>query len=262
MRFATWNINSVRARSERVVSWLQRAEVDLLAVQETKCAEEQFPRSVFEEIGYEVAHHDTSQWNGVGVISRVGIDDVEIGFDGQPGWGDPAEAEARAIAVRAGGIQMWSLYIPNGRTLDSPHYTYKLDWVSSLATTAGTWLTKDAQAQIVLAGDWNIAPQDDDVWDMAEFAESTHVSQPERDVFDAVVQAGYTDVVRRYAPGPGVYTYWDYKQLSFPKRKGMRIDFTLCSSALAARVSDAYIDREERKGKGASDHAPVVVDIV
>jgi exodeoxyribonuclease-3 len=216
---------------------------------------------VFNACGYEVAHVGFSQWNGVAIVSRVGIEDVEIGFDGQPCWAEDTETEARALGATCGGVRLWSLYIPNGRTPTDPHYLYKLDWLAALRETAAGWLAEDPTAQIMLAGDWNIAPQDDDVWDMRVFAHSTHVTPPERAAFQAVVDAGYADVVRPHAPGPGVYTYWDYTKLRFPRREGMRIDFALCSPALAARVTGASIDREERKGKGASDHAPVVVEL-
>ncbi|MDA0565453.1 exodeoxyribonuclease III [Streptomonospora sp. S1-112] len=261
MRIATWNVNSVRARAERIAAWLERSDIDVAAVQETKCRDDQFPTELFTELGYEVAHHGLSQWNGVAVLSRVGITDVQIGFPGQPGWGDPAAPEARALGATCGGVRVWSLYIPNGREIDDPHYAYKLRWLEALRDYAAGCLATDPAAQMALCGDFNIAPQDDDVWDMAEFEGRTHVTKPERDAFRAVVDAGFAEVVRPFAPGPGVYTYWDYKQLSFPKRKGMRIDFVLASPALAARVSGALIDREERKGKGASDHAPVIVEL-
>jgi len=232
----------------------------VVALQETKCRDDQFPTAVFTELGYEVAHHGLSQWNGVAIASRVGLSDVQIGFPGQPGWGEPEEAEARAISAVCGGVRVWSLYVPNGREIDHPHYTYKLQWLARLREAGEAWLSEDPKAQIALCGDWNIAPYDEDVWDMAEFEGRTHVTKPERDAFHAVVDAGFTDVVRPHAPGPGVYTYWDYKGLAFPKRKGMRIDFILASPALAERATDAKIDREERKGKGASDHAPVIAD--
>jgi exodeoxyribonuclease III len=151
---------------------------------------------------------------------------------------------------------------PNGRALGDPHLDYKLDWLERLRLASAAWLKEDPTAQIALTGDWNIAPQDEDVWDMADFAGSTHVSPPERTAFQSIVDAGFTDVTRAHTPGPGVYTYWDYKQLSFPKRHGMRIDFVLGSPALSSRVQGASIDREERKGKGASDHAPVIVDLM
>ena len=261
MRIATWNVNSIRSRADRVAAFLQRQDVDVLALQETKCREDQFPEMMFYALGYEVAHVGFSQWNGVAILSRVGIEDVEIRFPGQPCWAEDTETEARALGATCGGVRVWSLYVPNGRSLGDPHLQYKLDWLAALRTTAAGWLTDDPTAQVALVGDWNIAPQDDDVWDMSVFTHSTHVSEPERAAFRAVVDAGYADVVRPYAPGPGVYTYWDYVRLRFPRREGMRIDFVLGSPALAARATGALIDREERKGKGASDHAPVIVDL-
>src|SRR3954462_3216837 len=261
MRIATWNVNSIRSRADRVAAFRQRQDVDVLALQETKCRDDQFPSMVFRALGYETAHVGFSQWNGVAILSRVGITDVEIGFPGQPCWAESTETEARALGATCGGVRIWSLYVPNGRTLSDPHYTYKLDWLAALEKTASGWLADDPAAQVALVGDWNIAPENDDVWDMAVFSHSTHVSPPERAAFRAIVDAGYADVVRPYAPGPGVYTYWDYTQLRFPRREGMRIDFVLGSPALAGRVTGARIDREERKGKGASDHAPVIVDL-
>jgi exodeoxyribonuclease III len=261
VRLATWNVNSVRARTDRAIGWLQRSDIDVLAMQETKCRDDQFPHRAFEAIGYQVAHLGRSQWNGVAIASRVGLEDIEIGFEGMPGWGEPAEAEARALGATCAGVRVWSLYVPNGRDLADPHLDYKLDWLARLRETASGWLAADPQAPIALVGDWNIAPRDEDVWDITAFATSTHVSAPERDAFSAVVEAGFADVVRPHHPGPGVFTYWDYTQLRFPRRQGMRIDFVLASPALAARVTGAEIDRQERKGKGASDHAPVVVDL-
>ena len=269
LRIATWNVNSIRARVDRVVDWLVRGEVDVLAMQETKCADDQFPTMPFLEAGYEVVHCGHNQWNGVAIASRVGLDDVQVGFEGQPSWGkdgaDP-KAEARALAATCAGVQVWSLYVPNGRTLADPHYLYKLDWLAALRDTADAWLARDPQAQIALVGDWNIAPLDEDVWDMAVFQESTHVSEPERTAFNAIVDTGFADVVRPFTPGPGVYTYWDYTQLAFQKRRGMRIDFILGSPGLAERVVHAEIVKDERrpgkKGDPApSDHAPVLVDL-
>jgi len=262
VRIATWNVNSIRSRADRVAAWVQRRDVDVLALQETKCRDDQFPEMVFTALGYEVAHVGHSQWNGVAILSRIGIDDVEIGFAGQPCWGEKSETEARALGATCGGVRVWSLYVPNGRTLTDPHYRYKLDWLAALRETAAGWLAERPELPTALVGDWNIAPENDDVWDMTVFAHSTHVSPPERAAFRAIVDAGYADVVRPYTPGPGVYTYWDYTQLRFPRREGMRIDFVLGSPALQQRVTNALIDREERKGKGASDHAPVIVDLV
>jgi len=269
LRIATWNVNSIRARVDRVVGWLQRGEVDVLAMQETKCSDDQFPTMPFLEAGYEVVHCGHNQWNGVAIASRVGLDDVQIGFEGQPSWGkdgtDP-KAEARALAATCAGVQVWSLYVPNGRTLTDPHYRYKLEWLAALRDTAESWLQLDRDAQIALVGDWNIAPNDEDVWDMEVFREATHVSEPERKAFNAIVDTRFTDVVRPFTPGPGIYTYWDYTQLAFQKRRGMRIDFILGSPGLAERVVHAEIVKDERrpgkKGDPApSDHAPVLVDL-
>jgi exodeoxyribonuclease-3 len=263
MRLATWNVNSIRARADRVVDWMVRAEVDVLAMQETKCSDAQFPVMTFLAAGYEVAHHGHDQWNGVAIASRIGIDDVRTGFEGQPGFA--GKDEARAMGASCGGVRVWSLYIPNGRNVTDPHYAYKLQWLGALRETAESWLRDDPAAPIVLAGDWNIAPTDDDVWDVEFFRDSTHVTPPEREAF-AAIEASFTDVVRPFTPGPGVYTYWDYTQLRFPKKEGMRIDFILASPELTGRVTHAEIVRDERKtGKqrigSPSDHAPVLVDV-
>lgn len=265
MRLATWNVNSIRTRVDRVTDWLERADVDVLAMQETKCTDAQFPSMPFAALGYEVAHVGVSQWNGVAIASRVGLADIEIGFAGQPTWSSKpdveATAEARALGATCGGVRVWSLYVPNGRSLADPHYAYKLDWLAVLRDTAAGWLGDDAGAPIALVGDWNIAPTDEDVWSTEAYLGHTHVSEPERAAFHAINNAGFTDVVRPFTPGPGVYTYWDYTQLAFQKRRGMRIDFILGSPALAARVRHAEIGKDERRGKGASDHAPVLIDL-
>ncbi len=189
------------------------------------------------------------------IASRVGLDNVEIGFDGQPTWSSKpdveAMAEARALAATRGGVRVWSLYVPNGRTLADPHYTYKLNWLTALRYTAAEWLRDDPSTQITLVGDWNIAPTDEDVWSTEFFVGATHVSEPERNAFNAIVDAQFTDVVRPFTPSPGVYTYWDYTQLRFQKKQGMRIDFILASPALAGPGS-GHADRARRaQGKGA-----------
>ncbi|HEY7054828.1 MAG TPA: exodeoxyribonuclease III [Mycobacterium sp.] len=274
MRVGTWNVNSIRARVDRVTDWLVRADVDVLAMQEAKCADDQFPTMPFAAIGYEVAHCGFNQWNGVAIASRVGLEDVQVGFDGQPSWSNKpaadarsktglveAAAEARALGAVCDGVRVWSLYIPNGRFPGSPHYHYKLEWLAALRDTARGWLADDPRAQIALVGDWNIAPTDDDVWSVEFYQNSTHVTEPERRAFREIVDAQFADLVRPFAPGPDVYTYWDYVRLRFPKNRGMRIDFILGSPALAERVTHAEIVREERKGRSPSDHAPVLVEI-
>ena len=265
MRIATWNVNSIRARVGRVTDWLQRADVDVLAMQEIKCRDDQFPHEAFEAAGYEVATHGLSQWNGVAFASRIGLDDVELDFPGMPGFGKPLAdgtlpLEARAMAVTVGdGVRLWSLYVPNGRELDNPHYPYKLEWLARLADVAQGWLAAHDGEPLAMMGDWNIAPLDADVWDTAVFEGATHVSPPERAAFRHFEDLGLEDVVRPLVPTG--YTYWDYKQLRFPRNEGMRIDFVLGSPAFQALVTGAAIERDERKGDAPSDHVPVVVDL-
>jgi exodeoxyribonuclease III len=265
MRVATWNVNSIRARTARVVDWLQREDVDVLALQEIKCRDDQFPHEAFEAAGYEVATHGFNQWNGVAVASRIGLAEVVRDFPGMPGFGKPGPdgtlpAEARAMGVTVGdGIRLWSLYVPNGRELGHPHYDYKLDWLRRLAEDVHDWLAAEPDLPLALMGDWNIAPLDEDVWDMAAFEGSTHVSKPEREAFARFESLGLADVVRPRIPTG--YTYWDYKQLRFPRNEGMRIDFVLGSRAFADRVTGVGIHRNERKGDAPSDHVPVVVDL-
>lgn len=261
MRIATWNVNSIRSRIDRVEAFVERQDIDVLALQETKARDDQWPLMGLEAMGYEVATLGHSQWNGVAIASRVGLTEVQHGFEGMPAYGDPLAAEARAIGATCGGVRVWSLYVPNGRALGDPHLDYKLAWLKALRDTAAGWLAAAPDAQVALTGDWNVAPLDEDVFDMAQFAKSTHVSPPERAAFQAIVEAGYADVVRPHTPGPEVYTYWDYYRQRFERNRGLRIDFVLASPALAGRVTGALIDREERAGKGASDHAPVVVGL-
>lgn len=269
MRLATWNVNSIRTRVDRVIAFLQDFDIDVLAMQEIKCRTDQFPLLPFEEAGYEVAAHGLNQWNGVAIASRVGLDDVELGFPGMPAWEETGVEEARAIGARVGfaprggegepadAFTVWSLYIPNGRELDHPHYQYKLGWFEALRDAGKGWLEADADAKIALVGDWNVAPQDGDVWSMEFFEGKTHVSEPERAALRSIEEAGFREVTREFVPEQ--YTYWDYQQLRFPRNEGMRIDFVHASPALS--VSAAEIVRNERKGKGASDHVPVIVEI-
>ena len=265
MRLATWNVNSIRARVARTVEFAVREHIDVLAMQEIKCKPEQFPYAEFEAAGYEVVAHGLSQWNGVAIASRVPIDDVELAFPGMPGFskdhqGPDAPQEARAIGATVGGVKVWSLYVPNGRSLEDPHYFYKLDWLSALAQYTSDSLEQNPDLALALVGDFNIAPTDADNGDPTVVAGfSTHVSAPERAAFAALESAGLTDVVRPLVPSG--YTYWDYKRLRFPRNEGMRIDFILGSHALAEAVTGAAIHRDERKGEIPSDHVPVVVDL-
>lgn len=260
MRIATWNVNSIRARQERVVDWLERSQTDVLAMQEIKCKPEQFPLEAFKAAGYEVAIHGLNQWNGVAIASRVGLEDVEDHFAGQPAFGKPGQdeiVEARALGATCGGVRVWSLYVPNGRGLEDPHYAYKLAFLSELKTVAETW----NDAPTALMGDFNVAPRTEDIWSETDSDAATHVTADARAAFHAFEDAGYEELSRRFLPDPGTYTFWDYKQLRFPKGEGMRIDFIYASQALAARAHAVSIVRDERKGKGPSDHVPVVLDI-
>jgi exodeoxyribonuclease III len=262
MRIATWNVNSVRARAARVVDFLKRAEIDVLAMQEIKCRVEQFPLADFEAAGYRVVAHGLNQWNGVAFAYRADRpelepENVETEFRGMPEF--RGVLEARALAADFAGTRLWSLYVPNGRELGHEHYHYKLEWLDRLAAHVAEELEADPDMSAALMGDFNIAPLDSDVWDIGYFHEATHVSVPERQAFEAFEQIGFSDVVRPLAPEG--YTYWDYKELRFPRNEGMRIDFVLGSPALAEQVQSASIERVERKGEGPSDHVPVVVEL-
>ncbi|TFD76360.1 exodeoxyribonuclease III [Cryobacterium sp. Sr8] len=266
MRIATWNVNSIRARSARVVDWMVREDIDVLAMQEIKCKPEQFPAQAFEDAGYELAIHGLSQWNGVAFASREPMTDVATTFPGMPGFlkgeeGPGLPLEARAMGVTVNDLRLWSLYVPNGRTLDDPHYVYKLDWLARLKEHASAELAANPQLALALMGDWNVAPLDSDqnVPGLVPGL-STHISAPERAAFHAFEAAGFTDVVRPLVP-EGAFTYWDYKQLAFPRNEGMRIDFILGSPAFADLVTGASIHRNERKGDAPSDHVPVAVEL-
>ncbi|NGO75551.1 exodeoxyribonuclease III [Streptomyces sp. YC504] len=257
MRIATWNVNSVTARLPRLLAWLENSGTDVLCIQETKCAAEQFPADELRELGYESAVNANGRWNGVALVSRVGLDDVVKGLPGDPGY-DGAE-EPRAISATCGGARVWSVYVPNGREPDHAHYAYKLLWFEALkAAIAG-----DAQGSrpFAVLGDYNVAPADEDVWDISLFEGATHVTPAERAALAALRETGLSDIVPRPLKYDVPFTYWDYRQLGFPKNRGMRIDLVYGNAAFQKAVTDAYVDREERKGKGASDHAPVVVDL-
>ncbi len=255
LRLATWNVNSVIARLPRLLEWLTLARPDVLCLQETKIADGDFPRAELEALGYEVATHGDGRWNGVAILSRVGLEEVGRGFAGEPGFPAP---EARALSATCGGLRIWCVYVPNGRELESPHFEYKLAWLAALAEAVRAEL--HARRPLALCGDFNIAPGDDDVWDPAAFVGATHVSPAERDALRALLALGLVDLHPRALKG-APFTYWDYRAGMFHKGCGMRIDLVLADDALASAVRDAYIDRDARKGTKPSDHAPVVVDL-
>jgi exodeoxyribonuclease-3 len=256
MRLATWNVNSVTARLPRLVQWLAQTEPDVLCLQETKVPADGFPGVEIEKLGYQLATHGEGRWNGVALLSRVGLDQVSRGLPGEPGFPEP---QARAIAATCAGLRVWSVYVPNGRTPDSPHYAYKLAWLAALRDTVRTELA--AAAGLAVCGDFNVAPTDADVWDPAAFIGSTHVTPAERAALVELLDLGLTDVVPTPMKGPHPFTYWDYRAGMFHKDMGMRIDLVYASEPLSRRVRAAYVDREARKGTGPSDHAPIVIDL-
>ncbi|MFE9533370.1 exodeoxyribonuclease III [Streptomyces sp. NPDC006691] len=257
MRIATWNVNSITARLPRLLAWLESTCTDVLCIQETKTTAEGFPAAELRELGYESAVNATGRWNGVALVSRVGLDDVVPGLPGGPDY--EGVEEPRAISATCGGVRLWSVYVPNGREVEHDHYAYKLAWFEALKAA----VAEDAAGQrpFAVLGDFNVAPTDEDVYDPTVFEGLTHVTPAERAALAALREAGLTDVVPRPLKYDRPYTYWDYRQLAFPKNRGMRIDLVYGNEPFAKAVKDSYVDREERKGKGASDHAPVVVDL-
>ena len=271
MRIATWNVNSVKARMPRLLTWLQERQPDVVLMQETKSTEAAWPAAEFAALGYESAHYGDGRWNGVAALSRVGLDDVTRGLPGQPTF--DGALESRALGVTAAGFRLWSLYVPNGRALDHPHYAYKLEFLAAVQRQAAAELRElpgDA-APFALLGDFNVAPTDQDVWDVAEFVGRTHVSVPERQALEQLAQGARSaetslaelmprasaDVDDQRHP----YTFWEHRMLGFPKGRGMRIDLVLANAAFRGRTGDVWVDRDARRGQGASDHAPVVVDL-
>jgi exodeoxyribonuclease-3 len=267
VRIATWNVNSLKARLEKVQWWLERAQPDVLLLQETKLADADAPTTAFHDAGYALAHHGEGRWNGVAIASRCGLTDVVTNF-GEPlraaqtadvGDDEPF-AEARMIAATCGGVRVLSLYAPNGRSVDSPFYRAKLAWFGRLSG----WLAEHANATeaVLLGGDLNVAPEDSDVWDARACHGGTHVSPAERAAFRRLCDWGLVDAYRLHHPEPGRYTWWDYRAGAFHKNFGMRIDHLLVTASVAARTRWAEIDREARKGKPIpSDHAPLVIDL-
>jgi exodeoxyribonuclease-3 len=255
VRIATWNVNSVKQRMPRLLPWLDERRPDVVCLQETKLADDAFAGLLGAELdarGYTVAAHGEPAWNGVAILSRVGLEDVVTGLPGAPGFPHP---EARAVAATCGGIRVVSVYVPNGRTPGSEHYRYKLAWLGAL---------RDAIADpdtTIVCGDMNIAPTDEDVFDPEAYVGQTHVTEPERAALAELGAVGLRDVVRDRWPGERVFTYWDYRAGMFHQDLGMRIDLVLAGASVSDRVRAAWIDRQARKGRGPSDHAPVIVDL-
>jgi exodeoxyribonuclease-3 len=257
MRIATWNVNSMRARLERVEEWLSMAQPDVCCFQETKLADDAFPHEAFSALGYEVAHHGDGRWNGVAIASRVGLADVVPGFVGAAA--PPESAERRLISASCGGVRVMSVYVPNGRSVASEHFVAKLSFLHDLRRHLDA--TSDPSDPVVVCGDFNVAPGDIDVFDPAFFVGATHVTPEERGALAEVLGFGLSDVFRAAYPGtPGLYSWWDYRAGDFHSGRGMRIDLVLATRVLSERVSFAIIDRNARKGKQPSDHAPVLVE--
>ncbi len=255
MRIATWNVNSLRARLPRVEEWIADVRPDVVCLQETKMAEDAFPHLAFEQLGYESVHHGQGQWNGVAIVSRVGLVDSVRGFaDGE----DP-DPEARLVTATCGGVRISSVYVPNGRALDNDHYLYKLAWMKRLLAHLRT--NESPEASVIVTGDFNIAPDDRDVYDPTCFVGATHVSEPERAALRELEAWGLVDVFRRHHDEAGLYSWWDYRSGDFHQGRGLRIDLILATEAIARRSRWTIVDRNARKGQQPSDHAPVLVDI-
>ncbi|MFC5066279.1 exodeoxyribonuclease III [Actinomycetospora atypica] len=257
VRVATWNVNSAKAREPRLLGWLDERAPDVVCLQETKLSDEAFEETfgaALAERGYEVAHHGEGRWNGVALLSRVGLEDVVNGLPGAPGF---PHQEARAVSATCGDLRVTSVYVPNGRDREDPHYAYKLEWLGVLRDM----VEAGDPSSTIVAGDFNIAPADLDVYSVEAFAESTHVTAPERDALAAIEKTGLHDVIRdRWVDVPA-FTYWDYRGGAFHQDRGMRIDLVLAGAPVAERRAAAWVDRLARKGTGPSDHAPVIVDL-
>jgi exodeoxyribonuclease-3 len=256
VRIATWNVNSLKQRVPRLLPWLDERSPDVVCLQETKLADEAWADAIGDQLesrGYQVAAHGEAAWNGVAILSRVGLDDVVHGLAGAPGFPHP---EARAVAATCGGLRVYSVYVPNGRAPDSDHYRYKLEWLAALRDVVAA----DPDSAVV-CGDMNIAPADADVFDPAAYAGHTHVTPAERAALAELEALGLHDVVRDRWPDRRVFSYWDYRAGMFHQDLGMRIDLILAGGPVAERAEAAWIDRKARKGRGPSDHAPVILDL-
>ena len=257
VRIATWNVNSLKVRLPRVEEWLAEVQPDVVCMQETKLADDAFPALTFQGLGYESVHHGQGQWNGVAILSKVGIDDVVANF--APASGEP-DPDARIITARCGGLRCSSVYVPNGRSLDNDHYQYKLRWLAQLKRHLDAVGSPDEP--FVVTGDFNIAPDDRDVYDPSKFVDATHTSQAERDLLADLESWGLSDLFRQHYEQDRLYSWWDYRAGDFHQGRGLRIDLVLGTRAVAERAAWSIVDRNARKGTSPSDHAPVVVDLL
>jgi exodeoxyribonuclease-3 len=256
VRIATWNVNSLKVRLPRVEEWLEQVQPDIVCMQETKLADDAFPALTFAALGYETAHNGQGQWNGVAILSKVGIDQVVANFD--PTTGDP-DPDARIITARCGPVRVSSVYVPNGRSLDNDHYQYKLGWLAQLRRHLDVVGSRDEQ--LIVAGDFNIAPDDRDVYDPAKFVGATHVSPPERALLAELADWGLTDLFRGFYDQDRLYSWWDYRAGDFHQGRGLRIDLLMATDSVVQRAKWCIIDRNARKGQLPSDHAPVIVEL-
>jgi len=249
MRFATWNVNSIRTRIDLVASWLDTHRPDVLCLQETKCRDEDFPVEAIHRLGYETVLHGHDHWNGVAIVSRVGVEDVRRGFTG------PQVApfdEARLIAARCGGVDVYSAYVPNGRALDDPHYLYKLVWLERLR--AELMLRGGSEDETLVTGDFNVAPTDEDIYDPRRWRRRTHASAPERSAISALLELGFVDL----GAEDHHFTWWNYRTAA-ERNMGLRLDLALASTPLSATVESCVVDVAARRVERPSDHAPVLI---
>lgn len=248
MKIASWNINSLRKRQDQLFAWLESTQPDVVCLQETKCPDEQFPALALEAIGYRSAYHGEKSYNGVAILSKIKPGDVRPSL-----CDEVVDPQARVLAANVAKMRVYSIYAPNGQAVGSPAYEYKLNWYARLRDC----LTKDKNVDLVVCGDFNVAPEDVDVYDPQLWRGAIMCSDGERAAFRKVCEAGLHDTLRLHHPESGLFSWWDYRMLSFPKNRGLRIDAILASEKLIRKCSASGIDRDLRKGKEPSDHAPV-----
>ena len=254
LKIATWNVNSVRARLDSVLSWIDRARPDVLCMQEIKVVDDLFPREPFASRGYRVETFGQKTYNGVALLSREPFENVTRGFPD-----DKSDADRRLIAATVAGIRIVNVYVPNGRAVGSPFFQQKLDWLRRLRRALEEMTSP--RDDLVLCGDFNVAPDDRDVYDPEGYRDQLHCHPEERKALAELAEYGLVDVLRRHHAEGGLYSWWDYRQGAFRRDLGLRIDIIYATAALAERCAAVTIDREPRKGPAPSDHTPVVAEI-